>query len=384
MLPKLKFYFTNWIDGMKISRRHFVDSENALLDRQRDINAMFLNTYNYGLLLPEPGEKNALDCNVLVSQSHKFKISVTLCRAVTPGGCRVEIIPGVHPELLNDNDIFGGYDDRNMQGAYYAVISVDPFNRQPFGEPDVNEYPPRHPYSMNTYKLNLVPEDALNTSQLGTFHFPVARFKMKNEELVRDPNYIPPCSVMGAHGGTKQIYNTISEQFNIIQEAGIEIIKKVVGGGQNTALALNVKKLCEGNISFISSESFLFRNMYRNMSPVMLANAIVKFASFINVTVNVMPDKEKEEMLQYFSYWNEISPGKFEEMLTSVVDADYDHDNIYDCFQPLIGFLKVWSDLLEKLKPLKLIGQRNEKFDFGGRTMETPKTKEKGKFNIFD
>ncbi len=32
MLPKLQFHLTNWVDGMKINRQHFVDSENALID----------------------------------------------------------------------------------------------------------------------------------------------------------------------------------------------------------------------------------------------------------------------------------------------------------------------------------------------------------------
>ena len=71
-------------------------------------------------------------------------------------------------------------------------------------------------------------------------------------------------------------------------------------------------------------------------------------------------------------------------MLASAIDADYLHDDIYGSFQPLIYFLNVWSDLLEKLKDLKLINRRNEKFDVGPqRTIETQKDKGK-KFSIFD
>jgi hypothetical protein len=178
----------------------------------------------------------------------------------------------------------------------------------------------------------------------------------------------------------------VAERLNQIQESSTEIVRKIVEGGaqQNTPLAQNVRAICEQQIWHIAREFFFFRTMYRQQSPVYMSNTVVQLASLINVSMNLMPVKEKEELLQYFSYWNEISPGKFEELLSNVMNADYEHEDIYAFFQPLLHFLKVWSELLEKLKDLKLIGQRNEKFDFGGRTMETPKEKPKGKFSIFD
>src|ERR1039458_10121040 len=106
MLPKLQYYQTNWIDGMKINRQHFINSENSFVDALRDTNASIFSPYSYGLLMPQPGEKSSLDCNVLFSQSKNFKISVVLCRGITIGGCRIEILPGVHPELVSDNEIF--------------------------------------------------------------------------------------------------------------------------------------------------------------------------------------------------------------------------------------------------------------------------------------
>lgn len=383
MLPKLQHHLTNWVDGMKINRQHFVDSENALIDALRDAQANSLNGFNYGLLQPLPGEKSALDCNTASNQSSTFKVVVSYCRALTSGGCRIEIIPGMHPELSAEVSSDVASDEA---ASYYAVIAVDPFNRQPFGPAAADEYPPRNASSITSYKLGLVPEEQLNNGSLGAFHLPVAKFRLKNSQLVRDAEYIPPCAVIGAHSGAKQLYNMVAERLNQIQESSAEIVRKVVEGGtqQQTALAQNVKTICEQVIWHIAREFFIFRTMYRQQSPVYMSNTVVQLASIINVSLNLIPVKEKEELLQYFSYWNEVSPGKFEELLSNVMNADYDHENIHAFFQPLLGFLKTWSDLLDKLKDLKLIGQRNEKFDFGGRTMEAPKEKPKGKFSIFD
>ncbi len=384
MLPKLQHYLTNWVDGMKISRQHFVDSENALIDAVRDAQATALNGFNYGLLQPLPGEKSALDCNTASNQSSTFKVVVSYCRAITSGGCRIEIIPGLHPELTAE--VSSDMNDGDEAGGYYAVIAVDPFNRQPFGPAAAEEYPPRNASSISSYKLGLVGVSQLSANSLGAFHIPVAKFRVKNGQLTRDAEYIPPCSVIGAHPGAKQLYNAVAEYLNQIQESSAEIVRKVVEGGQQqqTPLAQNVKTICEQVIWHIAREFFIFRTMYRQQSPLYMSNTVVQLASIINVSLNLIPVKEKEELLQYFSYWNEVSPGKFEELLSNVMNADYNHEDIYGFFQPLLHFMKTWSDLLDKLKDLKLIGQRNEKFDFGGRTMDAPKEKPKGKFSIFD
>ena len=386
MLPKLKYYLTNWIDGMKINRQHFLDSENAIIDQIRDVSAYTLNTTNYGLLQPLQGEKTSLDCTVLTTNSNTSKINVSYCRAVTSGGCRIEIIPGLHPELISDNDVFTDINnlDNTSNTSYYAVISVNPFDRQPFGTAMTEEYPPRNQYSISTYKLSLVPESSLNAPSIGPYHLPVAKFSFKSDKLTRDTNYIPPCAIVGAHPGTKEIYNTIAERLNSLQENSFQIIHKVIENDQNTTLALNMKNICTKSMEHISSEFFSFRTIYRQQSPVYIANSVIKLANIISLSLGLMSAREKEELLQYFSYWIEISPGKFEELLTTVVNADYEHENIHTFFQPLLAFLKIWNDLLDKLKDLKLIGQKNEKFDFGGRTMETPKDKGKGKFNILE
>jgi hypothetical protein len=50
MLPKLEYYPVNWVDGMRIARKHFTESEHFVSDYMRDSTASRLMTYNYGLL----------------------------------------------------------------------------------------------------------------------------------------------------------------------------------------------------------------------------------------------------------------------------------------------------------------------------------------------
>lgn len=389
MLLKLQHNLTNWVDGMKIGRQHFVDSESALLDGIRDTASIFSQVCNYGLLEALPGEKSSLDCDVISNGAGKPKIIVRHCRAITAGGCRIEILPGLHPELVSDADFGAGANDfaggaNGGSANYLAVILVDPFNRQPFGHAVAEEFPPRNQYSVSAYKLAIVPEDSIHSSSAGAYMLPVARFAARSGELVRDNNYIPPCAVIASFPGTKQLYNYVSERFNVIQEHCLEVVRKVADGGQTTALALNTKRICEECAWYISGEFFAFRTIYRRQSPVYIGKCVVQLANIVSLCINVIPSKEKEELLQYFSHWNDVSPGKFEDALSAVTDSDYDHDDLAGFFQPLLSFLKMWSDLLEKLKDLKLIGARKEGFDLAPLSRDTQKEEKKGKFRIFD
>jgi Bacterial Type VI secretion, VC_A0110, EvfL, ImpJ, VasE len=374
MTPTIQHHLTNWVDGMKINKQHFLDSENAFIDQIRDGNSIALRNFSYGLLEPSNGEKNAISCDILNAQSSNFKIIISQCRAVTSGGNRIEIIPGTHPELASDRSTFSKQDTITNGEAYLAVISVNPFIRTPFGNAIADEYPPRNQFSMAQYNLNLIAENNFNASTIGANHLPIARFLSKNDELVSDANYIPPCTTLTAHPGTRQLGNTIGQYYENIQQYCIEIIQKVENNNQQTPLAKNLAEICKHLVMHISSNFFMFRTVYYQQSPIYLADNVYKITSMINTSLNFLSVRDKEELLSYFSFWNELSPGKFSDMLSEVINADYSHENINTYFNPALAFLKIWTKLLEDLKNLKLIGEKSKNSIFdGGRIGETNK-----------
>ncbi len=138
MLPTIKYRLTNWVDGMKIHRQHFVNSENALSDSIRDAAAVSLTNYNFGLLYPAEGDKRSLEINILRSQSDNFKISVPLCRAITAGGCRVEISPNLDEEIVCQDRIDAlaiSKKDKNAVSYYLAVLTVRSVQQDPDRRP---------------------------------------------------------------------------------------------------------------------------------------------------------------------------------------------------------------------------------------------------------
>ena len=46
MIPEIKHLYVNWIDGMKINKNHFLNSDLANIDSVRDALAFQLNEFS--------------------------------------------------------------------------------------------------------------------------------------------------------------------------------------------------------------------------------------------------------------------------------------------------------------------------------------------------
>lgn len=79
MLPSLKYFSVNWVDGMKITKDHFIGMENALLDNIRDSYALTLKDFNYGLLPAVSSDKLSLDLEILKRGGESLLIKLNSC-----------------------------------------------------------------------------------------------------------------------------------------------------------------------------------------------------------------------------------------------------------------------------------------------------------------
>ena len=361
MQPNIKLLPTNWTDGMKINRQHFIDSENAIYAAIHDSIAVHVNDYNYGLLTSGEGLKSSLEINIVKSQADNFLVKVNLCRAITAGGVRIELTPTLCKELTLNERVNLGSLKNNPNPQFYLLISVDYNERVPTGNPLTSELPARHPYVLPNYQLHLKEASELNSAELGKNFLKIGRFKYKSEELQWDANYIPPSTSIQSFQNLKQYYNTIANHFNSIQTCTYSIIQKVINKNQNSPLAFNVKYVCEKLVYYISSQFFPFRFTLHQQAPIAVVYSVVQLANHFKMALDFLPEKEKEDLQLYFKEWNEISPGKFDEILAEVIETDYDHESIMECFKSLSEFTELTADLFEKLNDLELIGRRKEK-----------------------
>jgi hypothetical protein len=361
MLFPIKETLVNWVDGMKISKEHLLQTEDYVIDTVRDAVNSRLCSYNFGLLPPYKGEGVSSDFEITERITNHVEIELRRCNAITAGGCRIDINPNNYTNYLKLDYLFEEKDSNNGKKEEWDVmLIVHPFRRVPVGIPDPDETPPRHPNADKAYTLAIKPIGQINVEELGMHHLIIGRIVKNGEMYEVDKTYIPPCITMLSHPDLKRYYESFGKYLNDIEVASQKIIQKILEGEHSIGIAQNTRLLCEHLLNYIVSVYFKYRNMGRNYAPIEIADIFSSFAHSCFVTLNFIPKKRREEMLQYFYEWSDVTPGNFVEILADMLDLTYDHHNIRLIMEKIEFFLSVFSALWIKLSTLEYIGQHKE------------------------
>lgn len=367
MLP-LQHRAVNWVDGMKISRRHFQETENYLRDHIRDTTSLFLSDYNFGLLPPykEGKSTKSNDFELAEKITNEIEVRLKTCHAITPGGCRIAIEnEGIH--YLTFNQSFGDRnsltEDRALDGkeeVYDLLLIVNPFDPVPYGSPDPEETPPRHPYSTPKYELKLLHSSNTNTEFFGAHHLLIGKIIYRGGKYHLDETYIPPCTSMESHPLLIKYYERYRGLVNDLQQNSLRIIHKIHLKNRPSDIAKNVKMLCETLLDYIATAYFSYKTIGHRQPPVYTVEKFSTLSNLIYTRLHCLPEREKEELLKYFLEWTDITPSIFLNMLSACIEINYNHYNVGECMSTVRQFLEVTDTIWEKLNTLEYIGQRRE------------------------
>lgn len=385
MLFPRKHAAVNWIDGMKISRRHFMETEDHFTDSIRDTASLFLHNYDFGLLPPFRGQRLSCDFEISERVTRQVELRLRQCNAITAGGVRIHILPEAYAEQLVSAYSFAEEEPQEEgQVNYYSVVlSVNPHERVPSGTPDPGETPPRHPYVMNGCELVVLPSEQVSASDMGLNHLVIGQLVRKNGRVTVNDRYIPPSTSIISHPALIQFYERFSTLLNDIQMSSFRIIEKVTTRDQSTELAKNIKSLCERMLDYIAQVFFTYRNMVHQQPPVNMVAVFSNLAHIFYTSLNYPGSRAKEEMLKYFYEWKDVTPGNFEDLLVRTVDIVYDHYNIRQSMEQVQDCMQVLSALWNKLSSLEFIGQRRENIVVAEqRTIE--QTKARNTWSLLD
>ena len=146
MIEKLSHFPVNWIDGMSINKTHFTAVQNFVSDSVRDAVGVHTSMIGYGLLPVQ----NSIKINLIIDNHKLLSIKLDECHAVTPNGSRIEIGGELTENLSLSIPYLEAVKElkENQEAVLLACISVNPFKRTPYGEPDPEENPPRYPYTL--------------------------------------------------------------------------------------------------------------------------------------------------------------------------------------------------------------------------------------------
>ncbi|WP_042721246.1 type VI secretion system baseplate subunit TssK [Flavobacterium sp. B17] len=359
MIEKLTHFPVNWKDGMKINKSHFTDVQNFISDSVRDSISVHTSMINYGLL----PVKDPIKINLIIDNHQLLRIRVEECHAVTPNGSRVEIGADVseslnisipYPEAVRELK-------ENENTVLLACISVNPFKRTPYGEPDPEENPPRYPYTLPEYTLNLIPENEMkNTVGFGTHYLTIGKILVSHGESKIDEDYIPPCVSVSSHPKLQDLYTEIDRFYGQIELSATQIARKIYAKRQTNELAVMMELMSDKTLNYLGTEINRFRWLSPHMPPVEMLVSVVALARILKNFIDAHSGAGKEELLNYFAEWCNVSQGDFDAIFSDPINSDYDHNRMDAMITKIKRFMKTLEDLFAILSRLDYIGKKRD------------------------
>lgn len=359
MIQPLKNFSVNWVDGMKISQKHFAAQENYFCDIIRDVASFGINKYNYGLLPVKLNTTGNSIFDIFNSATNDVQLVIRQCHAITPAGYRIAINDlSVNVSSLST---FNNTQRSNIADQqYYILISVNPFDRVASGEFDPEETPPRHMSTQPSYHVELVPVISVNNESSGGNYIVAGRVTFKTGLVNADIDFIPPCTSIQSHPVLLGFYNDFAKTIAGIQQFVLRIIQKNSFKTQNSVLAESVKGICRVMLNQFSYSYFNYRNLIHQQPPVNLINVFAQLALAVYNGIETIPPKEKEEMLNYCHEWGDVAPHVLINHLSAVIEINYDHHNTGEYMKSIHLLLGSLYSITDKLSGLEYIGQHKE------------------------
>jgi hypothetical protein len=355
----------NWTDGMKINKTHFINQDNAFNLQLARTAAGLLNECNYGLM--PYADPSAGGFRLFLSADNQQQVNIRLlqCKAITRGGYGIQItngygMPNNSPgALIPDLSVpFSQLKGRN--DMYFVVLSINPFERVPYGVLNPEELPARLPYTIPAYQLSLVPADAGYSAMVGEHHLTLGKVKVEEQRVNLDENYIPPCTSVSSHTDLIAIHAGIEQFYTRMESYVLQIIQKIHQKKQVNEMAAIVQQLSETIAILIASQLAEIRSLSICEPPVFLINKVSSLARLFKNTMDYFIGSGKEEFITYCNEWCNVSQTELETSVINLSNHQYNHLDVNNSVDKVLHFTRTISNLFGNLSRLDYIGKKKD------------------------
>jgi hypothetical protein len=268
--PKFQYFPLNWVEGMFLNAGHFQHVDHHFEEALRDVRLTSLCFGAYGLL-PSSEFRMKLGAGAMPGM---VRLVLEACRAVFPGGHRVELLP----ENVTRQSIPIEYPSTEfvpVPSLRYAIyLCADLNDKIPVGLPV--ERPIRNPYLMTKLSLEIV---QMSQSISG---FAPNRLKIgewENGKISAD--YIPPTLILSGNPKLLERHQVFQSKLDGIVIAAMQVIDSF--RMQDAAKVA----FCEPLIQFIRSSWGQYRWLLPTQSPIQWVVYFGDFAGMVKSLIEI-------------------------------------------------------------------------------------------------
>ena len=358
-----KHFPVNWIDGMKINKNHFISQDNAWTDTLQEMVSLGISPLRYGVLPSSTAGENTFDVKISLDNQNALRVSVLSFQAVTLGGMRISI-PSIATNAQNDtNNILTAifpFSTAKTDTAWWIFLFVHPFEKQPAGSPDLNENPPRLPFVLPTYSLDMINETNYREFTNHPYAIPIGKVNVNGNDIRVEDEYLPPSVSIIAHSDLLSLHGELDKYFADIELYCSKIVQKIFVKKQQNEISELVMFLCDRVILYLGQAITTMRWRMIYEPPVELFMSIAALARIMKNSIDLRIGSGKDELMNYLSEWCELKQGELETMLSRMANTGFNNNDINKSIQQVIVFVRITSRLFETLSKLEFIGKRKE------------------------
>lgn len=358
MSAPIRSGFVNWVDGMKMSKTHLLQLQQAIEDRLKDMRQLHDPFMDHGLLSIGSSGEPALDLSIDFDGRAKYQVELRQCRAITASGQRIEHLSTHEPlrlagevpaQLLVEGD------------AFDVVLRASHDLSTPYGRPDPDESPIRHPFIRASWTLELAAVKDLVATGEAKEHLTLARLRVEKEELRQDPSHIPASLLMSS---MPQLVEFMREYIKFLKDTERDLMRIVVKLNAikgTTELQESVGALCHSGLRFLETGISPVAMVGTSLRPREVVVHAAQFARTLQHATELRTGRGKDALLEYIREHSGISASEHMATLSGLTDLHYDHADLRRALGSVSLFCRTHKKLFDRWVDLDYIGQKKDK-----------------------
>jgi hypothetical protein len=342
MHPEFKHFPVNWMDGMKISSKEFIAFDSYIQDTIRDLRCHFMHEYSYGMLPSSNFEVNRYP--KLQFNSAQSSIVLMECRAVTPGGFRIEISEKTYESTAFPAQMPSVRITPDMYGVFEVFIVIKDFDRVGAGR-YAEDLPPRHKLSAPSYELYLQRKGENTYGGVIPNTLKISEIELRDGKLSaifsETGDYIPPCTTVSAHHRLKDAHSTCEQYLTAILEHTKTLLSVAAPSIDVNQDAKDAIAVAEKIGAYIWGSLSKFRKVIPNQSPIELITYFNDLATYFRFSVELCfkGNLIKKSYDQY----------GVSQRVENLINMPVNHSHIHPVLSAIIDFLQVFEQFMNAL-----------------------------------
>ncbi|MCH5597548.1 hypothetical protein [Niabella ginsengisoli] len=213
----------NWTDGMKLNKDIFIAQDNAQTFELYNLLSSTLSPIRYGIF---PGENN-FNIQLAIDNQNTLRINLISCKAVSIGGVFMNINATDKSDHQDGNPFVSLTLPASANDVCWVVLTTQPYDKEPFGNINPAENPPRFPYAKPSHQFQIIAAHEFNQYAHNPYALVIGKLEPTGGTLKVAEDYLPPFLTVNASQDLLGLHSELDSFLANLEQASSQIVQKI-------------------------------------------------------------------------------------------------------------------------------------------------------------